>query len=135
MSDNFAAIKAPEEILDFTIDWSVEMAKTNPTDVVATSAWTLEDKFADNLVIQSQAMFQGAAKDHFKLPNGVDDFLLPDGVSFLLLPVAATEKPDNTVVRVSGGGRLGTRHYLTNRITTASGQRHQRTIIVTIRTR
>jgi hypothetical protein len=101
MSDNFEKIKAPDEILDFAIDWSNIMGETVPVDVVATSAWTLEDSFADNLTIAGNSI----------------------------------EAPDVTVVRVSGGGRLGSRHYLTNRITTAGGQLHQRTIVVTMRNR
>lgn len=95
---SFKADKAPQEILDFIIDWSLEMALSDPVDVVSTSAWTQEDSHTDDLTL------------------GADSIV----------------GTDHTIQRVSGGGRWGVKHYLVNRVVTASGQKFQRTINVTM---
>jgi hypothetical protein len=96
MSAHFEAEKAPDEVLDFIIDWSVEMALSDPVDVVSSSDWSLGDANPDDLTL-------GAGS------------------------IVGT---DSTVVRASAGGRFGVIHYLVNKVTTASGQIHQRTIDV-----
>ena len=98
MVDNFETEKAPDEILDYIIDWAAEMAVADPVDQISTSVWTLEDKHSDDLTM------------------GTDS--IPE--------------TDETVIRVSAGGRFGVVHYLVNRVVTVSGQKHQRTIEVTM---
>lgn len=48
----------------------------------------------------------------------------------LTLGTDAIEGTDHTLQQVSGGGRFGAIHYLVNRVTTAGGLTHQRTIHV-----
>lgn len=94
----FKAIKAPAEIIDFGIDWTAELAKSNPVDLISSSVWTVEDNTPDNLTL---------------------------GIDYI--------EGNITFIRTSDGGRLEQKHKLVNRIITASGQKHQRTITVTMR--
>lgn len=50
-NDLFETTKAPEEILDYVIDWTDELELSNPTDQVSTSVWTLEDNHSDDLTL------------------------------------------------------------------------------------
>lgn len=92
---SFEAEKAPNEVLDFIIDWSVELALSDPVDQLSTSAWSLSDAHSDDLTLG-----------------------------------AGSISGDDTIVRTSGGGRLGVRHFLTNRVVTVGGQTWDRRINV-----
>ena len=95
-NDEFRTNKAPLETLDFLIDWSEELALSDPVDQLSSSVWTLEDQHADDL-------------------NMTGDNIIGTNMS---------------VVRVTGGGRIGVTHYLVNRVVTIAGMTHQRTIEV-----
>jgi hypothetical protein len=96
--DDFRAFKAPNEIIDYIIDYQNELALSDPVDQVASSAWAMDDSSPEDLTIVQDSVLEGAF----------------------------------TIVRVSGGGRMGVIHRLTNLATTVSGQIHQRTIKVTM---
>ena len=94
----FKTTKAPEEIIDYGVDWTAELALSDPDDLISSSAWTVEDNTPDDLTL------------------GTD--YIEGNISF---------------VRTSAGGRLEQKHRLINRVVTASGQKYQRTIQVTMR--
>ena len=96
---SFNTEKSPQEILDYIIDYSQEMALSSPVDQIVSSVWTLEDSSTDNLTLDQDSI----------------------------------QAPDHVICRVSDGGRLNVIHYLVNRVLTVSGQKHQRTIKVTMR--
>ena len=40
MTDTFSAIKDPDSVEDFTIDWAATLAESSPADTISTSAWS-----------------------------------------------------------------------------------------------
>jgi hypothetical protein len=54
--DLFETRKAPDEILDMVIDWTAELALSNPADVINTSSWALADNHADDLTLGTAAI-------------------------------------------------------------------------------
>lgn len=51
LSDKFETEKAPAEVLDMVIDWTAELALSDPADVINGSTWTLTDSHADDLTL------------------------------------------------------------------------------------
>jgi hypothetical protein len=41
--DNFCAIKDPDEVLDYTINWSDVLDASNPVDSIVTSTWAVDE--------------------------------------------------------------------------------------------
>lgn len=52
----FKSTKTPTEVLDFIINYSLELALSNPVDAIATSVWTQEDSHSDELTIGNDSI-------------------------------------------------------------------------------
>ena len=52
--DNFCATKDPQEVLDYTIDYTVILQTTTPDDAIAISSWII-DKDDGSLIITASS--------------------------------------------------------------------------------
>lgn len=113
--------KGPAELLDFKIDYASELATSS--DTIQSSLWIVPSNTVD-----------APGNASVKLADGVTVNLSPDTPS----PTYAqggTQKTDTNVTILLSGGTLGNVYTVENRIITAQGRKHSRTIEIVIEQR
>lgn len=110
--------KAPAERLDYTIDYGKEL--TRLTDTIVSSLWVVPSFTVDNIANQAIHLDDGVSVSYDEFsPSPV---FSQGGASFT--GTAATI--------YLAGGTLSNAYFIENRVTTASGRKYARRIMITV---